>query len=405
MTVLNGSYYAIPLAVEGVLTPTNFTLNFDPAKITFVGMMGSAAILPLPSHSPGQGVIAYSFHGSPSTNNPTRTGIAITPRFEAVASGDTTILIAVSHNFRALTAHEQSINDENTITDYDIANSNVRAIETAILASTLGNAIGMQGFEGEYTIDSPDEIIEIIVQFVTPPSVALRLIHERGIFTDVALLSGVYFEEQALMGHTAFRQQLSEISDGGASDINVEIFGTHHCLFNGVFMRVPGSMVNEIAELPEVFAVFPNSEHYVDTIPYNDNDDSFLVPMSNFPHNNTARELFEIDFIHNTLGFTGRGIKVAVLDSGIDYNHPDLRRYRDPATNRIRGWDFVRNNNDPMDVYGHGTHVSGTIVAMAPDVELWHFRVLDDNNRAGASSLNRLMDSIIRWNNSCCFCG
>jgi thermitase len=50
-------------------------------------------------------------------------------------------------------------------------------------------------------------------------------------------------------------------------------------------------------------------------------------------------------------------VKVAVIDTGIDYTHPDL------AANYAGGYDFVNLDADPMDDHGHGTHVSGTIAA------------------------------------------
>jgi subtilisin family serine protease/subtilase family serine protease len=53
----------------------------------------------------------------------------------------------------------------------------------------------------------------------------------------------------------------------------------------------------------------------------------------------------------------GTEITVAVLDTGIDYTHPDL------AANYIGGINFVTPNGDPMDDHGHGTHVAGTIAA------------------------------------------
>ncbi|MBI4347823.1 MAG: S8 family peptidase [Elusimicrobia bacterium] len=80
----------------------------------------------------------------------------------------------------------------------------------------------------------------------------------------------------------------------------------------------------------------------------------------------------------------GAGVKVAVIDTGIDFKHADL------AANVKGGWSAVDKENPAnfMDDNGHGTHVSGTIAAVrnstgvvgvAPEASLYGVKVLDGN--------------------------
>jgi len=76
----------------------------------------------------------------------------------------------------------------------------------------------------------------------------------------------------------------------------------------------------------------------------------------------------------------GTGVRVAIIDTGIDWNHPDL------GANYKGGHDFVNSDNDPMDDNGHGTHVAGIaaaedddsgVVGVAPEAALYALKVLD----------------------------
>ncbi|MHB1417064.1 MAG: S8 family serine peptidase [Chloroflexota bacterium] len=89
-------------------------------------------------------------------------------------------------------------------------------------------------------------------------------------------------------------------------------------------------------------------------------------------------------------GNEGAGVKVAIVDSGIDYNHPDLN------ANYVGGYDFVNNDDDPMDDNGHGTHVAGTVAAedngigvvgVAPDADLYALKVLDSSGSGSYSAV------------------
>jgi subtilisin family serine protease len=62
-------------------------------------------------------------------------------------------------------------------------------------------------------------------------------------------------------------------------------------------------------------------------------------------------------------GYDGTGMTVGVVDTGVDYNHPDLGGPGFPNSKVVAGYDFGDSDTDPMDTNGHGTHVSGTMVA------------------------------------------
>lgn len=106
--------------------------------------------------------------------------------------------------------------------------------------------------------------------------------------------------------------------------------------------------------------------------------------------------------VHNQ-NINGTGVKIAVLDTGIDYNHEDLN------SNYKGGYDFINNDSDPWDdnclsflKTCHGTHVSGTIAAehngigvvgVAPASSIYAVKVLDGGGFGYAS----LVVSGIEW--------
>ena len=100
------------------------------------------------------------------------------------------------------------------------------------------------------------------------------------------------------------------------------------------------------------------------------------------------------DRVQQELGGTGLGVRVGIIDTGIDYTHAALGGGFGPGYRVVGGWDFVNDDADPRDDHGHGTHVAGIaagngggIVGMAPQASLYAFKVLDQNGSGWLSDI------------------
>lgn len=130
------------------------------------------------------------------------------------------------------------------------------------------------------------------------------------------------------------------------------------------------------------------------------------------------------DIAQSELGYTGEGIQVGILDTGVDYEHPDLGGNGDGTsfpTDRVPvGHDFVGDDynadpsspayqpephpdSDPDDCYGHGTHVAGIVGAsgdpaeggvrgVAPDVTFGAYRVFGCNGSTATDIMLEAME-------------
>jgi minor extracellular serine protease Vpr len=200
--------------------------------------------------------------------------------------------------------------------------------------------------------------------------------------------------EQGLTNNAAARerdnlrqQQAALLSRVQALDPNARLIARVQIVLNAIFVEVDASILPQLAADPDVLRIAPVGNYELDlfeTVPYIGAAD-----------------------VHELHGFTGKGIKVAVLDSGIDYTHAALGGSGDPddfASNDptiiepgtfptakvVGGYDFVGSvwpfgpempDPDPLDDGpggGHGTHVAHIIGGMggvAPGVDLYAVKV------------------------------
>jgi subtilisin family serine protease len=144
-------------------------------------------------------------------------------------------------------------------------------------------------------------------------------------------------------------------------------------LWNGLAVRLPAGKTAAVRALPGVAAVYPDVEVEATL------DQS--VPSTHAPE------------VWSTYGYRGAGTVIAIIDTGIDYEHPDLGGCLGAGCKVLGGFDFVNDDADPRDDQGHGTHVAsiaagnGALLGVAPEASLLGYKVLDGKGRGRTSAV------------------
>ncbi|MCL1850042.1 MAG: S8 family peptidase [Bacteroidetes bacterium] len=167
---------------------------------------------------------------------------------------------------------------------------------------------------------------------------------------------------------------------------------TQFWIYNGITCYATKEVIEVLASLDDVLVIGFDKEHnwlFENEIPRAvDDGDSREITYNVIKVN--ANLVW-------ALGYTGEGVIVAIVDTGVNYNHNDLKTHMWEHPNYPNhGWNFVNNGNNPMDDHSHGTHCAGTVAGngaagsqtgMAPDARIMAVKVWNNNGSGSTSQM------------------
>ncbi|MEG2819965.1 MAG: S8 family serine peptidase, partial [Muribaculaceae bacterium] len=252
---------------------------------------------------------------------------------------------------------------------------------------------------------STDDLIPVIIALKDP-------VNREAVERSVSSLRSVDSKRKAVMrqlslartpGLNAVSSLLNvAVSQHKAADVQKLVIG------NLITCRVSASTLQQLQQHNQVLWIDIDRTANLNIPENNSNISEPATTRTTTPTISSNVNFVEAPRVWNEFKITGKGIVVALLDSGVDYNHPDLQgNMWLSAEYPHYGWDFVDNDNDPIDEQGHGTHCAGTIAGkrtgaiscgIAPDATIMIVRILDKSNGGILSNFLKGIDFAVRNN-------
>ncbi len=166
---------------------------------------------------------------------------------------------------------------------------------------------------------------------------------------------------------------------------NFDVVGKLHNVMQGAVIRISSDQLERLKNEDIVSNVY--TEKFLKT----DIDNTLKLI-----------HLDKINSLRDSLGrqFTGEGVRIAVVDTGIDYTHKDLLGFG-VGGKVVGGYDFLERDNEPMDTDGHGTLVAGIIAAdgetkgVAPKAQLIAYRIASGGSYVSTVDMIRAFDRAV----------
>ncbi|MFH1325446.1 MAG: S8 family serine peptidase [archaeon] len=255
-------------------------------------------------------------------------------------------------------------------------------------AESVSASVGAgRGVVGDFVVNVANVVLPKRLEIATPGNIEDKFqIHKNKIQNEHE-----NFRQNAL-------QKISSITGSAVANENeLNVLSEYENVLNGFALNITAEEAELLKELDEVKGVYPN--YFIEL------QLSESVPMI------FADEVWTFDLNRNdcaTSGencITGKGITIGIIDTGIDYTHDsfgacDFEEVLDGDCEKIvNSWDFVDNNNDPLDFIGHGTHLAaiaagnGVLKGVAPDAKIVAYKVLGapDSVLPGSGDVNAIL--------------
>ncbi|WP_285800661.1 MULTISPECIES: S8 family serine peptidase [unclassified Exiguobacterium] len=248
-------------------------------------------------------------------------------------------------------------------------------------------------------------LVDVIVEFNQAPA-KVEVLKQAAKGVRTSQREAAQKVEQA---HASFKEAFNALKNKKGANPSLKdakITKEYRLAINGVAMTIPANEIEHLLDAGDVKRVWKDETVQLE-LPEQNKASTQSKMMDSIPQ-------IHVDRLHAE-NITGEGIKVGVLDTGVDYNHPDLKNvYKG-------GYDYIDNDSNPMEatyedwknsglpekhpISGsayyteHGTHVAGTIAGdqkndvdyavkgVAPHVDLYSYRVLGPYGSGATSGI------------------
>ena len=174
-----------------------------------------------------------------------------------------------------------------------------------------------------------------------------------------------------------------------------------HWLANYINCETTADVIYQLAQHPDVLLIGYNEEKVLISNNYSERAEGVTDMTENITKVN-ADDIW-------SMGYTGDGVVVAVIDSGVNYNHVDVASHLwdGGAEFPHHGYNTYDGNNNPMDKFGHGSHCAGTIcgdgtsgtkTGIAPKATLMCVKSVSDEGTGTAHNINSGMEWAVEHN-------